>query len=197
MAGGETWRDRVRRGESYDMPDPTLIADLMATYDLVHRFNALPVSAAEQRDALLRQIFGKVGTRVMVLPGLSVDVGVNVTLGNDVVINSQATFLAAYPITIGDGVLIGPRLMIASTGHPARAADRAYRNPETGQRMDVTTGAPIVIEEEVWIGAAVVILPGVTIGARSTIGAGSVVTRSIPPDSLAVGNPARVIRSLA
>lgn len=179
------------------MPDPTLIADLVATYALVSQFNQLPMSEPEKRDALVRQIFGKVGTNVIILPGLSIDVGVNVTLGDDVVINNQATFLAAYPITIGNGVLIGPRLMIASSGHPPRAADRVLHDPVTGQRKDVTNGAPIVIEENVWIGAAVVILPGVTIGARSTVGAGSVVTKSIPPDSVAVGNPARVIRSLA
>jgi maltose O-acetyltransferase len=191
MADGETWRDRVARGEHFEMPDPTLIVDLVKTHALVNQFNALPMTAPEERGALLRQIFGKVGTNVIVLPGLSIDVGVNVTLGNDVVINSQALFLAAFPITIGNGVLIGPRLMISSTGHPARYADRVIRDPVTGQRKDVTTGAPIVIEENVWIGAAVVVLPGVTIGARSTIGAGAVVTKSIPPDSVAVGNPGK------
>lgn len=197
MTRGETWRDRVARGDHFVMPDPTLIDDLTKTYDLVTRFNALPVREFADRDAIMRQIFGKVGTNVFVLPGLSIDVGVNVTLGNDVVINNQATFLAAFPITIKDGVLIGPRLMITSTGHPAPVDERVLRDPATGQRQHVTTGAPIVIEEDAWIGAAVVILPGVTIGARSTIGAGSVVTKSIPPDSVAVGNPARVIRSLA
>lgn len=197
MTEPESWRDRVRRGEHFEMPDPTLIADLIKTHALVDRFNALPMSTSEERNALLRRIFGKVGTNVIVLPGLSIDVGVNVSLGNEVVINAHSTFLAAFPITIGNGVLIGPRLMIASTGHPARAADRVLRDPVSGQRKDVTTGAPIVIEEDVWIGAAVVILQGVTIGARSTIGAGSVVTKSIPPDTVAVGNPCRPIRSLA
>ncbi|MEJ0013575.1 MAG: sugar O-acetyltransferase [Bauldia sp.] len=194
---GVTWLDRVRRGEHFEMPDPTLIADLIKTRALVDRFNALPVSEFDQRTELMRQFFGKVGTNVLVMPGLNMDVGVNISIGNDVFINVNSTFLAAFPVTIGNGVAMGPSVMIMASGHPPRAADRKRRDPVTGQTKEVTIGAPIVIGDDVWIGAGVIVLPGVTIGARCTIGAGSVVTKSIPPDMLAYGNPCRPVRSLA
>ncbi len=194
---GVTWLDRVRRGEHFEMPDPTLIADLIKTRALVDRFNALPVSEFDQRTELMRQFFGKVGTNVLVMPGLNMDVGVNISIGNDVFINVNSTFLAAFPVTIGNGVAMGPSVMIMASGHPPRAADRKRRDQVTGPPPAVPIGAPIVIGDDVWIGAGVIVLPGVTIGARCTIGAGSVVTKSIPPDMLAYGNPCRPVRSLA
>jgi maltose O-acetyltransferase len=93
-------------------------------------------------------------------------------------------------------VMIGPNCAFYPVGHPMKAADRIRRDAAGKPIGQITTGAPIVIEDEVWIGGNVIILPGVTIGARSMIGAGSVVTKSIPPDVFAAGNPCKVIRPL-
>jgi acetyltransferase-like isoleucine patch superfamily enzyme len=93
-------------------------------------------------------------------------------------------------------VKFGPNCALYPVGHPLKARERAFLNAATGERRNMTTGAPIVIEDDVWLGGNVIVLPGVTIGARSVIGAGSVVTKSIPPDVFAAGNPCRVIKPI-
>ncbi len=116
-------------------------------------------------------------------------------MGDDSFINCNVTLLDTYPIAIGARVQIGPNCGLYPVGHPLEAGKRAYRAPN-GALRSMTTGARIAIEDDAWLGGHVVVLPGVTIGARSVIGAGSVVTKSVPPDVFAAGNPCRVIREI-
>ena len=151
------------------------------------RYNTLPLTPEERRAALSDLLGHQVDEDTKVIPPFHCDLGFNIRLGNNVLINYDCVLLDTGEIFIGDNVLIGPGSKIVTANHPI----------EYEKRRDWSVSCvPVKIEEDVWIGAGVVVLPGVTIGARSIIGAGSVVTKDIPPDTVAVGNPARIIRSL-
>ncbi|MGO2112574.1 MAG: sugar O-acetyltransferase [Pseudoclavibacter sp.] len=136
---------------------------------------------------VLRDLLGSLGERSHVVPPLFVDDGSNVFVGDRVFINANLTALDVVPIRIGDDAQLGPNVQLLAPTHPI--------NPEL-RASGVEAGEPITIEAGVWLGGGVIVAPGVTIGAGSVVGAGAVVTRSIPPRSVAVGNPARVIRSV-
>lgn len=195
--GTPQWLERVRAGEPFRMVDPEFLSAVFAAQAKLKTYPAAVETSLEAMHEALSDLFGSVGAEVVVLPPLWVDVGFNIEIGAGSFINSNATLLDTYPIRIGRDVMIGPNCAFYPVGHPIRAADRMIRDADGRRIGHLTTGAPIVVEDEVWIGGNVVVQPGVTIGARSMIGAGSVVTRSIPPDVFAAGNPCRVIRSLA
>lgn len=150
-------------------------------------FNHIHPSECERRNAMLPEIFGKVGEGVWIEPPLTCAFGKTVTIGAKTYINSNLTLVDDYKITIGSGVLIGPNVMITATGHPVH-----HKLRPNGEMYSFE----VIIEDNVWIGGNAVILPGVRIGANSVIGAGSVVTRDIPADCVAVGNPCRVLREI-
>lgn len=190
------WLQRVRAGQPFEMID---FEFLDAVFAAGAKTAAYPAAAAAGMDAMqtaMTGLFGKVGQRVVVAPPVSVDVGFNIEIGDDTFINMNATLLDTYPIRIGRSAMIGPNCAFYPVGHPMKSSDRIRRDAEGKHIGQMTTGAPIVIEDEVWIGGNVIVLPGVTIGARSMIGAGSVVTKSVPPDVFAAGNPCKVIRPL-
>ena len=193
MTGIKTWLEHVRLGEPFEMPDWDFIGAVGAGKEKAAAFNAEP--DLFKRQALLVGIFGKAGKNCIVLQGLSVDVGFLIEIGDDSFININVTLLDTYPIVIGSRVAIGPNCGLYPVGHPLEARGRAYKGPD-GELRGMTTGARIVIGDDAWLGGHVVVVPGVTIGARSVIGAGSVVTGSIPPDVFAAGNPCRVIREI-
>ena len=190
------WLKRVRAGQSFEMPDPAFLGAIFAARDKVLAYPAAAAAGLEQMHAALTGLFGKVGSGVIVAPPITVDVGFNVEIGDGTFINMNATLLDTYPIRIGRDVMIGPNCAFYPVGHPLKAAARIRRDDSGRAIGQVTTGAPIIVEDEVWIGGNVIVLPAVTIGARSMIGAGSVVTKSVPPDVFAAGNPCRVIRPL-
>lgn len=172
---------------------------LAATFAAKAKVAAYPVAVAsgfEAMQAALADLMGQVGPGVVVLPPVELDVGFNIEIGEGSFINANSTLLDTYPIRIGRNVMIGPNCALYPVGHPIRASDRILRDADGRVTGQITCGAPITIEDEAWLGGNVVVLPGVTIGARSMIGAGSVVTKSIPPDTLAAGNPCRPIRTL-
>lgn len=154
---------------------------------LCFEFNHIHPSQAEKRNAMLPEIFGEVGEDVWVEPPLTCAFGKTVKIGRGTYINSNLTLVDDYKITIGSGVLIGPNVMISSTGHPVH-----YKLREHGEMYSFE----VVIEDNVWIGGNVSICPGVVIGANSVIGAGSVVIRDVPPNTVAAGNPCKVIREI-
>ncbi len=198
MDEGRTWLDKVRRNEPFLMMDWDFIGAVIAGKEKAAELNAFPVRPdnVAQYQQLMGTCFGSVGAGVMILQPVTIDVGFLTEIGDGSFINAHCTLLDTYPIRIGKRVQIGPNCGFYPVGHPVRAADRTILDPATGEERSVTSGAAITVEDDVWIGGHTVVLPGVTIGARSTIGAGSVVTRSVPPDVLAAGNPCRVIRQL-
>jgi maltose O-acetyltransferase len=170
------------RGELYDALDPELVRARDRARALCFRINGKPTP---DRSDLL-ELFGKGGDTVWLHPPFFCDYGFNVELGERVFFNFNCVVLDTCKVTIGDYCQFGPGVQILTPLHPLDAALR--RKEEYGK--------PIAIGADVWVGAGALILPGVTIGARSVIGAGSVVTRDIPEGVLAVGNPCRVVRKI-
>ncbi len=193
MTDAKTWLDRVRAGEPFEMLDWAFIGDVEAGKKKASAYNAEPDFF--KRQAMLPEILGKVGKDCVVLAPVTIDVGYLTELGDSTFINANCTLLDTYPIRIGSRVQIGPNCGFYPVGHPLEASGRSFRGTD-GSKRSITRGAPIVIEDDVWIGGHVVVVPGVTIGARSVVGAGSVVTKSLPSDVFAAGNPARVIRQI-
>ncbi|WP_393063301.1 sugar O-acetyltransferase [Streptomyces sp. LN549] len=153
----------------------------------IFEYNQTPPSEAKRRESLLVAIFGSLGERTVLLPPFHAGFGSNVHIGDDFFGNVNLTFVDDVDIRIGNGVMIAPSVTLTTTGHPVHPARRA----DFGRYSE-----PIVIEDKVWIGSNVVVLPGVRIGYGSVIGAGSVVSRSIPPMTVAFGTPCRVVRHI-
>jgi galactoside O-acetyltransferase len=156
--------------------------------DLVFEYNSIRPGDTVARRALLERILGSVGARTVLLSPFHAGFGSNVHIGDDFFGNVNLTFVDDVEIRIGDGVMIAPGVTLTTTGHPIHPDLR-----EDFRRFS----EPIVIEDKVWIGANAVVLPGVRIGYGSVIGAGSVVSRDVPPLSVAVGVPCRVVRPIA
>ncbi|WP_155368088.1 sugar O-acetyltransferase [Catellatospora vulcania] len=149
--------------------------------NLTSRLNALPFDDLDGRRTVLNEIFGRpVPDSLSILPPFYCDYGLGASFGERVFINQGCFFLDYGGITIGDRVLIGPRVTLSTAGHPV----------ELGERHDFITHAPIVIEDDVWIGAAATVTPGVTIGRGSVVGAGAVVAKDVPPLSVVTATSA-------
>ena len=178
--------DRMIAGELYDALDPELVAARSRARDLCRELNASAESEQERRRGLLRELFGAGGDSVWMQPPFHCDYGANIRLGERVFFNFNCVVLDVCPVTIGDFTQFGPGAQVLTPLHPLDAA----------QRRREEYGAPVEIGSDVWVGAGALILPGVRVGSRTVIGAGSVVTRDIPDDVLAVGNPCRPIRAI-
>jgi maltose O-acetyltransferase len=179
-------REKMLAGELYDALGPDLIRDRDRARDLCQTLNATRESEQEIRREILKQLFGKGGDSVWMQPPFFCDYGSNIELGERVFFNFNCIVLDVCRVCIGDFTLFGPGVQILTPVHPLNAELR--RKQEYGK--------PIDIGSDVWVGAGALILPGVTIGSKTVIGAGSVVTRSIPDGVFAAGNPCRVIREI-
>ena len=177
---------KMLAGQLYDPLDPELVQLRTRARDLCHDLNNTRESDEPRRRQFLTQLFGSGGDSVWMQPPFFCDYGRNIHLGQRVFFNFNCVVLDVCEVRIGDFTLFGPAVQILTPLHPLEADLR--RKQEYGK--------PITIGCDVWVGAAALILPGVTIGDRCVIGAGSVVTRDIPADSLAVGNPCRVVRTI-
>lgn len=178
---------KMLRGEVYEATYAPFIELLRHTRSLLHRYNTADPLDAPALDAMLRSLLGRCGSVVTVNPPFRCDYGCNVRVGENFFANFNLTILDEALVTIGDNVFIGPNVSIYTACHPLDPESRA-----TG----VEWAEPVTIGSDVWIGGGATILPGVTIGDGCTIGAGAVVTRDVPPHTLAAGNPARVLRRL-
>jgi maltose O-acetyltransferase len=180
-------RERMLAGAPYNAVDPELDAMHLRARRLLDRFNTTPAEAADERRALLGELFGAVGPGAEVRPPFFCDYGAHITAGERLFMNYDCVILDCNEVQIGDRVLFGPKVQVYTATHPLRPEERA-----AGWEM----AHPITIGDDVWIGGGAIICPGVTIGKGSTIGAGSVVTRDIPPRVFAAGNPCRIIHEL-
>jgi maltose O-acetyltransferase len=172
-------------GELYRADDPELVAQRHSCQSLLRAYNS--EADERQRSALLRELLGHVGDDAVVQPPFTCDYGYNIALGQNAFVNYGAIILDVCAVRVGDHVQIGTAVQILTAEHP--------RDPQL-RRTGAEYGSPVAIEDNVWVGSGAIICPGVTVGANSVIGAGSVVTAAIPPDAVAAGNPCRVIRSL-
>ena len=166
---------------------PEAMAAQVRARGLTYDFNHTRPEEKEKRMALLSEIFGSLGKDVWIEPPLTLAFGKTVTIGDNTYINSNLTLVDDYKITIGRGVLFAPNVTISTKGHPVH-----YKLRPHGEMYSF----PVTIGDDVWIGSGVIIMPGVTIGDHSVIGAGSIVTKDIPADCIAVGNPCRVLREI-
>lgn len=182
-----TQREKMLAGELYDAFDPELVAGRDRARDLCQTLNTTREAERDVRRALLQQIFGKGGDTVWMQPPFYCDYGQNIELGKRVFFNFNCIVLDVCRVRIGDYTQFGPGVQVLTPMHPLEAELR--RKQEYGK--------PVDIGSDVWVGAGALILPGVRIGNKAVIGAGSVVTRDIPDRVLAAGNPCRVIREIA
>lgn len=182
-----TEKNKMLARELYRADDSELLAERRRAQQLLSRYNATPDDDPDLRAHLLREICGAVGMGTVLLPLFACDYGYNIRLGRQVFINYHCIFLDCAPIEIGDDVKIGPAVQLYTAQHPLDAHTR---------RSGVESASPIRIGSDVWIGGGALVLPGVTIGDRSVVGAGSVVVRDVPPDCVVAGNPARILRRL-
>ena len=173
-------------GEMYDPLDPDLVAARERVRDLCQALNNTREAEAAVRRRLLRDLFAAGGDSVWMQPPFFCDYGFNITLGGRVFFNFNCIVLDVCPVRIGSFTLFGPSVQILTPMHPMNAEQR--RREEYGK--------PVTIGEDVWVGGGAIILPGVTIGSRAVIGAGSIVTRDVPDGVFAAGNPCRVIREI-
>jgi maltose O-acetyltransferase len=179
-------REKMLAGELYDPLDPELAAARVRARDLCQTLNATREADTDERRRILIDLFGAGGDEVWMQPPFYCDYGSNIFLGTRVFFNFNCVVLDVCRVEIGDFTLFGPAAQIYTATHPLEAELRRTRE----------FAKPVTIGSDVWVGGAAVILPGVTIGSRSVIGAGSVVTRDVPDDVFAAGNPCRVIRKL-
>jgi maltose O-acetyltransferase len=180
-------REKMLRGELYDPLDPELVQARSRARDLCQALNATREGQEEERRGILRQLFGRGGDTVWMQPPFYCDYGTNIELGGRVFFNFNCVVLDVARVTVGDYTLFGPAVQIYTATHPLDA--------ELRRRQEFAR--PIDIGSDVWIGGGAILCPGVRIGSRSVIGAGSVVTRDIPDGVFAAGNPCRVVRSIA
>lgn len=178
---------KMLAGELYLATDPQLVAEDRRAQKLLFRFNATRPNAGDERRALLVDLFAAFGAGAVLKPSFRCDYGSNISIGEDSFINYDCVFLDCNRITIGRQVQIAPRVQIYTATHPLDAATR---------RSQLEFALPVAINDGAWLGGGVIVCPGVTIGENTVVGAGSVVTRDLPPGVLAVGNPCRVLRSL-
>ncbi|NQX44278.1 sugar O-acetyltransferase [Paenibacillus tritici] len=180
-------KERMLAGLPYKAWLDGLTEERTAARLLVHQFNGLRPDEHEERDALIRSLFGMTGEIVHIEAPFRCDYGSNITVGNNFYANFNCTILDVGKVTIGDNVMFAPNVSLYTAGHPIHPDSR-----NSGYEY----GIAITIGNNVWIGGNVIVNPGVTIGNNVVIGAGSVVTKDIPDNVIAVGSPCRIVREI-
>jgi len=181
-------RERMLAGELYIADDPELARDAERAMTLTHRLNTMDPVDGDARRALLTELLGAFGEQSEIRPPFRCDYGYQTFIGARTFANFGLVCLDVATVTIGDDVQIGPNVQLLTPTHPVAAGPR---------RAKWEAALPITIGDNVWLGGGAIVLPGVTIGDNTVVGAGAVVTRDLPADVVAVGNPARVIRPVS
>ena len=180
--------EKAQKGYLYDAnSDPEILAARLRCDDLCWEYNQCRPSDQARRQELLRQILGEIRGSIVVTAPFYCDYGANISVGDNFYTNHNCTILDGAPVKFGDNVFIAPNCVFSTAGHPTDSSQRA-------QGLEIAL--PITVGSNVWFGANVCVLPGVTIGDDVVIGAGSVVNRDIPSGVIAVGCPCRVVRPI-
>lgn len=182
----KTEKEKMLAGEYYNALDPQLSAERRKCRLLLKQFNDSRDDEVELRKRILHELFSGHGADPWIEPPFYCDYGTNMILGNGVFFNFNCVVLDVSQVKIGDGTLFGPNVQIYTATHPMDWQERA---------KGLEFGVPITIGANVWVGGGAIFCPGVTVGDRTVIGAGSVVTKDIPSDVFAAGNPCRIIRN--
>jgi maltose O-acetyltransferase len=182
-----TDKQKMLNGDLYNASDPALAEERKIARLLCTKFNYTTGGEKDLRMQILKELIPHQGAALTIEPPFFCDYGTNICVGNKVYFNYNCTVLDVTKITIGSNVLFGPSVQIYAATHPMNWKERA---------SGLESGKPVIIGSDVWIGGGAIICPGVTIGNRCVIGAGSVVTRDVPDDCFAAGNPCRKIKDL-
>ena len=180
-------KDRMLRGDPYLANDPALLEERKQCRLVCERFNATSVADAAARRAILTELLGELGDDAEVMAPFECDYGYHITVGARTFINYGAVVLDGARVAIGEDAQIGPGVQLLTALHPLDPVER---------RRGTETAKPITIGDGAWLASGVIVLPGVSIGADTVIGAGSVVTRDMPAGHLCYGNPCRVVREI-
>lgn len=180
-----TEREKMLAGETYNCLDPDLVAERQKVTDLLRGFNL--AESLQERQRILAGLLGHAGRNLIIEPPFQCVYGRNIHIGDEVYINFQGVILDCGEVRIGHHVMIGPAVQIYTAAHLLQADAR-------NQGLEVAK--PILIADNVWIGGGAILLPGVSIGLNAVVGAGAVVTRDVPPNTVVAGNPARAIREI-
>jgi len=182
-----TPRERMLAGDPYIADDPQLEADDLRARRLQDAFNGSAADDVDERNRILRELLGGFGAGSTIRPPFYCDYGYQIRIGARTFVNFGLVALDVAPITIGDDVQIGPNVQLLTPTHPVEAEAR---------RAKWEAARPITIGSNAWLGGGVIVLPGVSIGENTVVGAGAVVSRDLPANVVAVGNPARISRVL-
>lgn len=181
--------EKMLNGDFYNGNDLKLMEMWYNGKKLIQQFNQLPADNLEERYSILLKLLGKVGKNLWIVSPFFVDYGSNIFFGDNCEVNMNCIFLDDNKIIIGNHVLIAPNVQIYTALHPLNGTIRFNKD----YNYVKTKTLPVCIKDHSWIGGGAIILPGVTIGENVVIGAGSVVTKSIPDNTIAYGNPCRVV----
>ena len=184
----KTEKEKMISEEPFATNDSELMEDKKNARILAEKYNHSSEDDLVLRKTILQQLFGKCGEKILIKPPFHCDYGYQIFVGENFFANFDCVFLDAAPIIIGDNCMIGPKTCIYAISHPLDAQER---------QKNIGLPGKVTIGNNVWIGGGVTILPGVTLGDNIVIGAGSVVTKSFPPNVVIAGNPARIIKKVA
>lgn len=182
-----TTRERMQSGKLYFCTDEEIAKEQLECLEILYDYNHTRPSESQKREQILKNLLAEIGENCYIEPPLHANWGKYTHFGNNVYANFNLTLVDDTDIFVGDNVMFGPNVIIATAGHPV--------DPPLREKV-AQFNIPVRIGKNVWIGAGAIVLPGVTIADHSVIGAGSVVTKDIPPNVVAVGNPCRVLREI-
>lgn len=191
-----TEKEKMIAGKLYKSSDNELAELRRTAHKLCKDYNDTYEDEEEKRNSILSKLLPNKEKSLYLQGPIQFDYGVFTSFGNDCYANFNLTVLDCCPVTIGNNVLFGPNCTLATPNHPMYAEERRRQTAEDGTVYDIEYAKPIVIEDDCWLASNVTVCGGVTIGSGSVIGAGSVVTKDIPKNSFAAGNPCRVIREI-
>lgn len=183
-------------GVPFDGSSPEITEMTVRTKRLLQQLRNTDYSDNEEKQRIYREMFGSIGEDVYIDIDFRCEYGRNIHFGNKVIVNMNCTFLDNNRINIGNNVMIAPDVKIFTATHSVNLSERMPERDRPGASICDTVALPVTIEDGVWIGGNVTILPGITLGRNSVIGAGSVVVKDIPANSIAVGNPCKVKKSI-